>query len=156
MSDRRVPPGGGIVIGLVLGLLMWAGIAALAAAQENDPNPSRFEIAVDTAGIMPVAPDVYATWIFARESPKHHPVSGILVAFDCQKQKVARMAQVKYELQPDGSIGGAIQEMPMLQWVPVTNPRMFALVCSIGPTHPESVVKPTTPRERPRNPYSDA
>jgi hypothetical protein len=155
MSDRRVPPGGGIVIGLVLGLLMWAGLAALAAAQENDPNPTRFEIAVDTAGIMPVGPNMYVTWIFARESPKHHPVSGIIVAFDCTNKRVKRLAQVKYEMQKDGTIGGAIQEVER-PWQAVTDSRVYDLVCSIGPTHPESVVEPTTPRERPRNPYSDA
>jgi hypothetical protein len=78
---------------------------------------------------------VYVTWVFARESPNHHPVSGLIVGFDCRKGLVARIAQTKYTLMPDGTFFGPIEEMPMLKWVPVSNPRMFALVCAIGPTH---------------------
>jgi hypothetical protein len=138
--------------------LFWLLVASCfrtLAAQE----PTRFEIAVDTAGISPVAPNVYVTWIFAQESPKHHPVSGIIVAFDCTNRKVKRLAQVKYELQKDGSIGGAIQEVDR-PWQDVTWPRMFELVCTVGATRPFSVVEPTTPEDRriarPRNPIYDA
>jgi hypothetical protein len=135
MSDRRVPPGGGIVIGVVLGLLMWASLAVLASAQ--DSTRTKFLVAVDTAGIVavPGTDSVYTTWVFALATPTSFPSSGILVEFDCARNKVRRMVQVKYELNSDGKgVRGDLVEVNG-PWVPVTNPRLFNLVCTIGPIH---------------------
>ncbi len=127
------------VFALLVGL-----VAAPLAAQA--PTNQKFEIAVDTAGIMDAGvPGVYMTWVFARESPKHHPVSGILVAFDCKERKVKRLAHIVYSLRPDGGIAGPVVEDEG-EWQNVSIPSLFDLVCSIGPTHGPSVVQPTRPK----------
>jgi hypothetical protein len=128
----------------------FLGLLARPAFGQTPAADPHFEIAVDTAGVAEVAPNVYATWVFARESPKHYPVSGILVAFDCSQRKVARMAQVKYRLKADSTgVEGDVEEMPMLQWVDVSIPRLFDAVCAIGPKHGPSVVEPTKPEPDP-------
>lgn len=35
MYERRVPPGGGLVIGIILGLMLWGALAVTAFAQEG-------------------------------------------------------------------------------------------------------------------------
>jgi hypothetical protein len=136
-TERRVPPGGGIVIGIVLGLLMWAGIVALASAQTT---PQKFLVAVDTAGIsaVPGQPNVYTTWVFALSTPKSFPSSGILVEWKCGSELVRRVAQIKYE-QIEGGKGyrGDLVEVNG-PWVAITNRRMYDLVCRIGPEHDAS------------------
>jgi hypothetical protein len=137
MSDRRVPPGGGIVIGLVLGILMWVGIVALARAQEPTSRDTtrQWLVVVDTAGIAPIAPNVYATWVYALSSPTSFPSSGILVAWNCEAKLVRRFAQVKYEWNADSTgVQGPIVEVNR-PWQAVSDMRMYNLVCSIGPTH---------------------
>jgi len=96
LYERRVPPGGGILIGIVLGLMLWASFAALARAQDPATKQS-FLVYVDTAGIAPVGPPgIYITWVFAKESPNALPSSGVLVAWDCltRPRMVKRLAQV--------------------------------------------------------------
>jgi hypothetical protein len=140
MSDRRVPPGGGIVIGLALGLLMWACITVLAKAQEpmtRDTSRQWF-ISLDTLGISPVpgteGQGIYTTWVFAQETPTSFPSSAILVAWDCPNKLVRRFEQIKYEMDSTGVIRGATRDVNM-PWVAVVDPRMFSLVCTVGPQH---------------------
>jgi hypothetical protein len=133
MSDRRVPPGGGILIGLVLGIMLWLSLAAIATAQA--PTEQKFLVAVDTAGIAATGPNTYATWVYALSTPTSFPSSGILVEWDCTKKQVRRIAQVKYRLNADSSgVEGPVQ-MVNGPWMPISNSRMFALVCSVGPQH---------------------
>jgi hypothetical protein len=131
------------IFALLLGLLAGP-LAAQAPATKQ-----RFEIAVDTAGISEVAPNVYTTWVFARATPTSWPSSGILVAFDCQNRKVKRLAHVVYSLKPDSSgVEGPIYEDEG-EWMDVSIPRLYDVVCSIGPTHGPSVVEPTPGPESP-------
>jgi hypothetical protein len=135
MSDRRVPPGGGIVIGLALGLLMWACITVLAKAQDTTSTKREFLVVVDTAGIAPVAPYVYTTWVYALSSPTSLPSSGILVEWDCSRVKVRRVAQVKYQWNADSTgVEGPIEQVDR-PWQEVSDQRMYNLVCAIGPIH---------------------
>jgi hypothetical protein len=140
MSDRRVPPGGGILIGIVLGLLLWLSLIGLAVAQDSTTTPSKFLVAVDTAGIsaVPGSPNVYTTWVFALSTPKSFPSAGILVEWNCASEKVRRVAQIKYE-QIEGGKGyrGDLVEVNG-PWVAITNRRMYDLVCRIGPQHVEA------------------
>ena len=135
---------------LLLGLTIGMALALNAQTNRATEQP-QFEIAVDTLGIQAIGDSAYMTWVFARESPKHHPVSGILVGFDCRNQKVARFAHVVYKLMPDGQIVGPIEEDPGT-WVLVSNPRLFALVCEIGPKHgtvQDTYRQPETPKLQP-------
>ena len=96
----------------------------------------QLQIAVDTAGIAAIAPNVYQTWIFSRASEHAPPSSGILVGFDCTSHLVKRYAHVVYHLVPNDStsVEGQIvvDDTP---WVAPVIPRLFDLVCSIGHDH---------------------
>ena len=159
---RRVIPW----LPLTLALLAWATIGHAQA-----PNAPTFYAFADTAGIsqfvtledsagvkVPTAhPGVYITWIQARTSPTSLPSSAVLVAWDCEKHLVKRLAQIKYQLRPD-SIGvqGSPEEVDR-DWQAPTNPRLFDDVCRIGPTHQPAVTRPTHPAEvpamKPPSPY---
>jgi hypothetical protein len=152
--ERRVPPGGGIAIGIILGLLLWAAFFTLASAQEPAPKQTWY-VFVDTAGVARVGPPgIYITWVFAKATPKAYPSSGILVAWDCnaRPRMVKRLAQVVYKMNKDstGVFGSPIEvDRP---WQPVTDERMANLVCEIGATRGPAMVEPT----KPQSPYSDA
>jgi hypothetical protein len=138
-------------------LLFLLSTCAPASAQETSER--QWYIAVDTAGISRVAPDTYVTWVFAKATPTSFPSSGIIVAWDCKARKVKRLAQVKYHLSPDSTtVTGDIEEVNQ-PWVPVSDERMYQLVCSIGATRPDSVIEPVIPKSSPprfRQPTSDA
>jgi hypothetical protein len=122
-------------------------------------NERQWYIAVDTAGISRVAPHTYVTWVFAKATPTAFPSSGIIVAWDCKARKVKRLAQVKYHLSSDSTtVTGDIEEVNQ-PWVPVSDERMYTLVCAIGATRPNSVIEPVIPKSSPprlRQPTSDA
>lgn len=116
---------------LLVGAVLWLSLVALAVAQTQP----KLEIAVDTAGISRIGDSVYTTWVFSRANAHSYPSSGIIVEFDCKTSKVRRTAQVKYELKADSTgVWGPLVEVNG-PWVPVTIPRLFNLVCTIGPTH---------------------
>lgn len=156
---RRVPPGGGIVIGIILGIMLWLSLIGIAKAQAP-AAAQKFYVFVDTTGIAPLGPpNIYITWVFAKATPTAYPSSGILVAWDCDKGLVKRLAQVVYHMTTDSTgVTGNIEEV-YREWQEVTDERAADLVCRIGPTHgvgtttqqPDSikVVKP-------QSPYSDA
>lgn len=151
LPARRVPPGGGIVIGLILGIMLWLSLIGIARAQEPVTEKQQFLVYVDTAGIVPVpnAPNVYITWVFAKATPLAYPSSGILVAWDCSAPRmVKRLAQVIYSMNADSTgVVGSPEEVDR-PWQTVTDEFMADLVCGIGPTH--------TPRPVAKSPYSDA
>ena len=135
--ERRVPPGGGIVIGIVLGIMLWLSLISIARAQE--PAQRQFLVFVDTAGVAPVAnePGMYITWVFAKSTPTSYPSSGILVMWDClhSPRIVKRIAQVVYHMTPDSTgVTGNIEEVNR-PWQEVTDERMADLVCRIGSDH---------------------
>jgi hypothetical protein len=152
-TERRVPPGGGLVIGLVLGVLLWLALVGIATAQEPAPKQTWY-VFVDTAGVAAVAPGIYMTWVFAKATPRAYPSSGILVAWDCDSKPrmVKRLAQVVYKMNNDSTgVFGTPTEVDR-PWQPVTDERMANLVCEIGPTHGPATVEPT----KPQSPYWDA
>lgn len=112
-------------------------LPSLLRAQAPAANPPLL-IFVDTAGVVawPDGNDVYATWIFAKATPTSLPSSGILVAFDCGKHLVKRLAHVVYHLSPGDStsVTGQIVE-DNGGWVDVSIPRLFKLVCDLGREH---------------------
>lgn len=153
LPARRVPPGGGIVIGLILGIMLWLSLIGIARAQEPAPKQTWY-VFVDTAGVARVGPPgIYITWVFAKATPRAYPSSGILVAWDCNEPRmVKRLAQVVYKMNKDSTgVVGMPQEVDR-PWQPITDERMANLVCEIGATRPESTVGPT----KPQSPYSDA
>lgn len=112
-------------------------------------DPTRFLIALDTANIAPdsrLGPSVYLTWVYALTAPTSPPSSAVLVAWDCATHQVKRIAQVKYQWRPDSlGVDGPVQ-MVDHPWQAVSDERMYALVCKIGPTHAdESQAHPTYP-----------
>ena len=111
------------------------------------PQDTRFGIYVDTAGVAPV-PDKagqYITWIYAKTSDNAPPSAGILVAFDCQQHQVMRVAHIVFALMPDKkSVRGDIVEEVNPQWVPVSNPEVFSLVCEAGAEHAKGNWGPDT------------
>jgi hypothetical protein len=135
-----------VTLAFLLGLLVSPAFGQTQAT-------GKFHIAVDTAGVMPMGPaGVYVTWIYALATPTSWPSSGILVAFDCQNRKVKRLASVVYSMKADSTgVEGPIYEYEG-EWVDVSIPRLFDLVCAIGPTHGPSVVEPTVPKAG--SPYS--
>jgi hypothetical protein len=134
------------VLRLTIAIAFFLGAFFNTATAQAPVADQKFHIAVDTAGITEAAPDVYMTWVYSLSSPTSFPSSAILVAFDCRDRKVARMAEVKYGWNADSSgVVGKVVEKPMLQWVDVSIPRLFDLVCAIGPTHPSGVSEPTPP-----------
>lgn len=154
LPARRVPPGGGIVIGIILGIMLWLSLITIAHAQKEpvaDPNNPVLYIFADTAGVAHVYDDVYVTWIQARSSATSLPSSGVLVAFDCSAKMVMRLAQVKYVLTADSlGVTGSVEEVS-LPWMNVTNPRLYNLVCAIGATRPrhDDSVPPEPPAPTP-------
>jgi hypothetical protein len=153
--ERRVPPGGGIVIAAILSIILWLAFIGVARAQEPAKQQPTFLVYVDTAGVAPVgAPGIYITWVFAKASPNAYPSSGVLVAWDClnKPRLVKRLASVVYHMTADSAgVTGNIQEVER-PWQAVTDEHMADLVCEIGPTHKPSVVVPS----KPKSPYSDA
>ena len=154
-DTRRVPAGGGIVIGLILGIMLWLSLIGIARAQEPAKAQPQFLVFVDTAGVAPVegaGPGIYITWVFAKATPTSYPSSGVLVAWDClhRPRMVKRLAQVVYAMRPDSAgVVGVPQEVDR-PWQPATDERMANLVCEIGPTH--VYVDPP----KPVSPWSDA
>jgi hypothetical protein len=140
------------VLAVLLGFVLATVVASVAQAQGAAKNPYQphpgnppLLIFADTAGIVGAGQDVYATWIFSRVSPTSFPSSGILVAFDCWTHRVRRLAQVVYHWNSDSTgVVGQIEEHDG-QWVAPTIPKLFDMVCEIGPTHAPSMVEPTVP-----------
>lgn len=150
MSDRRVPPGGGIAIGIIVALLMWFGLFYGAKPAHSQAPQHSYYIFADTAGVSAIGDSVYITWIFARTSPTSLPSSAVLVGFDCKAGLVQRYAHVVYQLTKDSSgVAGPVVE-DVTGWVPMTNPQLFNLVCTIGPTHG---APPKAEVEKPKSPY---
>jgi hypothetical protein len=153
LPARRVPPGGGLVIGIVLGIMLWLSLIGIARAQ-TPAEKQTFLVYVDTAGVSSVGVGLYVTWVFAKASPNAYPSAGVLVAWDCLRRPrmVKRLAQVVYRMTPDSAgVTGNIEEVDR-PWQAVTDERMANLVCEIGPTHAPAVTVP----EKPKSPYSDA
>lgn len=122
----------GYATAIFFALLTW--FMAYASAQQPDPRPKLYVFA-DTAGISGVGDSVYLTWVFAKATPNGLPSSGILVGFDCKNHLVQRYAHVVYHLTPDSTgVTGSIVE-DVSGWVPVSVPKLFDMVCEIGPKH---------------------
>lgn len=157
MSNRRVVHGGGVVIGLILALLLWligiATVLSLLARPVHAQSPQRpFYIFADTAGVSAIGDSVYITWVFAKATPTSLPSSGVLVGFDCKAGLVQRYAHVVYEMASDSSgVTGPIV-VDTTGWVPMSNPELFKLVCSIGPTHVPLPILDSVP-VKPQSPY---
>lgn len=147
-----MPPGGGILIGIILGIMLWLSLIGIAKAQT--PAPQTFYVFVDTAGVSPVQgnPGIYITWVFAKATPKAYPSSGILVMWDCgaETRMVKRIAQVVYHMNADSTgVTGNIEEVNR-PWQEVTDTRMADLVCRLGPEHDGTAVHPWFAPGKPR------
>ena len=108
-------------------------------AQAPGTTPA-FQIFVDTAGVsaIPDSQQQYVTWIYARQSEQAPPVTGVLVAFDCGKHLVNRIAHVVFH--PVKNANGTFDVSGKVEydnggWVAVHNEAMFTLVCSVGAEH---------------------
>lgn len=137
-----------LLAGLALPLFFMAAPLHAQAPAQNPP----LLIFADTAGVARVVENVYVTWIFAKASPTSLPSSGVLVAFDCEKHLVKRLAHVVYHLSADSSgVEGAIVE-DNGPWVEPVIPRLFDLVCEIGATR-EPQPEPEQPTPKPESMY---
>jgi hypothetical protein len=127
----------GALVALVVALLTLTSVAANAQDSTHTPQQSQFIVFADTAGIapMPGVDSTYVTWVFALSTPTSYPSSGILVAWDCEQHKVKRLSHVVYQMKADstGVEGPVVEDNG--PWVEPVDPRLYALVCSIGPTH---------------------
>ena len=115
----------------------------------------KFLIRVDTAGVMPYPGQnhAYVTWVYALSSPTSFPSSAILVAFDCAGKKVMRLAHIKYQWNATKTgVEGPVVTEEHPEWVDISIPEMFAVVCRVGPTHGKSVIEPTLPDANPQPP----
>lgn len=146
----------GFITAIIIGLLFWLlciGIVRTANAQAPAPQKQQFLVFADTAGIgaIPGVPDVYSTWVYALSSPTSWPSSAVLVAWDCKAGKVKRLAHVVYRMKADSTgVEGPIVE-DNGPWVEPVDPRLFKLVCTIGPTH---TAPDATPQPAPRGWYA--
>lgn len=123
----------------------------MAQAPGTTDHPT-FLTFVDTAGVAPIGPDIYVTWIFAMTSPTSFPSSGILVAFDCQARKVARLKHVVYRWNADSTgVEGPIVDDPGT-WVDVKVPETFDLVCRLGREHAAAQANDEKPQGDPKAP----
>jgi hypothetical protein len=151
--DRRVPPGGGILIGLVIGIMLWLSLIGIANAQTfKTQEPQQFYIFADSAGIspMPGMVNTYVTWVYARATPTSYPSSGVLVAWDCTAKKVKRLAQVKYQMRADSTgVFGDIVEVDR-DWQDVSDERLAMMVCRVGPEHDGTATHPDLAPGKPR------
>lgn len=142
----------------VIFLAAFVGLS-FSPLQAQAPQP-KLQIFVDTAGVAAAqTPGVYVTWIFAKAGPQTFPSSGILVAFDCNKQMVKRLAHVVYKINADSStVSGPVIEDDQ-SWVAPTIPTLFNLVCSTGAAHARknTMAEPTQPPAvKPQSPYFKA
>lgn len=132
-----------LAIAFLLGLLV-------SPAFGQSPVSQKFHVAVDTAGVSEYPPGsgIYITWVYALATPTSWPSSGILVAFDCRGKRVKRLAHVVYQMNADstGVEGPVVEDYG--EWQSISIPKLFDLVCSVGPSHAPSVVEPTVPREK--------
>lgn len=141
-------------VALVCSFLAGMYATPVLHAQAPSTGAPKFLIFADTAGVSRVAPDTYITWVFAKATPTSLPSSGVLVAFDCASKRVKRIAHVVYHLAADSvSVEGAIVE-DTTGWVPVSNPRLFNVVCEVGPKHGigDGFINPTIPGQQPNAP----
>jgi hypothetical protein len=125
---------------------------------------STFVTLEDSAGAkVPTAhPGIYITWVQARATATSLPSSAVLVAWDCARHQVKRLAQIVYQLRPDSlGVQGSPSEVDR-DWQAPTNPGLFDLVCRVGPTHSPAVVAPTVPKPpvpaspAPQSPYPES
>lgn len=142
-------------------LLFLSGLLAGALFAQEKTGPSqdpKFQVYVDTAGVSPVADStgnpvegVFLTWVYAKTSDNAPPSAGVLVAFDCKEHKVMRIAHVVFRLAADKhSVEGAIVEEEQPEWVPVSNPRTFNLVCEVGAEHAKGHWGPDVKHQAPQ------
>ena len=129
-----------VPLALFLGLLVAP--LALAHGQQQPtakPDSVTYSIYVDTAGVQrwPEGPNTFVTWIFAKQGDDYPPVSGIIVAFNCDEHMVRRLAQVVYGAPGAGPDHqpGQVEEVDG-PWQTVTIPDVFDMVCKIGEALP--------------------
>lgn len=133
---------------LLLLSFIWAASLRAQAPAASPKNPPLL-VFVDTAGVAPIADDVFVVWTFAKATPSSWPSSGVLVAFDCGRKMVRRLAHVVYRLRPDSlGVEGDILE-DQLPWQTISIPKMFDLVCAVGRQH---VAEGMHPVEEPHYP----
>ena len=114
-------------------------------AHAQAPKP-QFYTYVDTANVAAVAPGTYVTWVYALSTPTSYPSSAIMVAFDCRARKVKRLYHIVYQMRDDslGVVGPIVEDTG--DWVPVSVPRTYEVVCSAGAGRPyEPPAEATTP-----------
>ena len=158
LPERRVPPGGGIVIGIILGILLWLSLIGIARAQDSAPGVQDLvtpplQVFVDSAGISRVEPGIYITWVYAKATATSLPSSGVLVMWNCDTmpRQVKRIAQVVFSLTPDSTnVVGMIEEVDR-PWQDVTNERMADMVCRVGPEHDGTATHPWYAPGKPRS-----
>jgi hypothetical protein len=146
-----------MIVALLFSLFVWGSLfgALRGEAQQTRDTSRAWLVYADTAGIsaVPGKPGVYTTWVFAKESPTSFPSSGLIVEWDCANGKVRRVAQIKYELAADSTvITGQLQEVNG-PWVEPVDPRLYALVCTLGPQHE---AEEAWKREEPRRQFDAA
>lgn len=115
--------------------LLVALLALVPATVHAQAAAPTFYVFADTAGAAPVGDSVYLTWVFAKTSPTSLPSSGVLVNFDCRHDKVQRTAHVVYHPTGDSSTATGDVVADTTGWVPVSNRRLFDLICQVGPAH---------------------
>lgn len=137
---------GGCLFITTLVLTLLFGLGGLLFAQDSTADPAskpQLGIFADTAGVAAIGTGVYVTWVFAKATPEGLPSSGVLVAFDCGKRLVKRLAQVKYRLRADSAgVEGDVQEVQR-EWQEPVVPRLFDLICMTGAAH--DVLDPPPP-----------
>lgn len=151
-TARRVPPGGGFIIGIIISIVLWLAFIGVARAQE--PAPQQFLVYVDTAGVAPIEgnPGMYITWVFAKATPTAYPSSAVLVVWDCahNPRLVKRIAQVVYQMRPDSLGVVGVPEEVERPWQPVTDERMADLICRLGGEHDGTAKHPWLGPDKPR------
>jgi hypothetical protein len=140
----------GISLAFLLGLMSLPLVLAHGQAKAVQPPTPKLMIFVDTAGVSRAGDDVYVTWVFAKAGPNTPPSSGILVAFDCGRHMVRRLAHVVYHLTPDSTAVTGNVAPDDGPWVTVSIPKLFDMVCEIGRALPKDdpPPPPTDPRWR--------
>jgi len=143
---------------LLYAVVLLVGLAGTALAQQR----VTYYAYVDTAGTVPIGPDVYETWVFARQGDNYPPAAGILVDFDCGRQLVRRLAQVKYSIvdSVSGQVGGKVETIDNPKWEPVSNHSIVDAACEAGRRHAkEQQSEPVPTKKAPahrESPYVEA